>query len=42
MAHTLVHVTYNRVTHRLIVFAASNFALLFLWALVVKGLWAGV
>ena len=24
MAHTIVHLSYNRVTHRFIVFAASN------------------
>jgi hypothetical protein len=29
--HSLVHLTYNNVMHRLAIFAASNFALLVLW-----------
>jgi hypothetical protein len=29
--HSLIHLTYNNVMHRLIVFAASNVALLALW-----------
>lgn len=29
--HSLIHVSYNRVLHRFIVFAASNFVLVFLW-----------
>ena len=31
LAHSLIHVTYNRVLHRLIAFAASNVVLLTLW-----------
>lgn len=33
VAHSLVHLTYNHVIHRLAVFATSNFVLLALWAL---------
>jgi hypothetical protein len=36
--HSLVHLTYNHVMHRLAVFAASNFVLLALWALAGMGL----
>jgi hypothetical protein len=31
MAHSLVHVGYNNVVHRLLVFTASNFVLVKLW-----------
>lgn len=31
IAHSLVHLTYNNVFHRLAVFAASNLVLLVLW-----------
>lgn len=31
MLHSLVHIGYNNVIHRLLVFAASNFVLLMLW-----------
>ena len=31
LAHTLVHLTYNNVLHRLAAFAASNVVLLLLW-----------
>jgi hypothetical protein len=31
VAHSVVHLTYNRVTHRLVPFALSNFVLLALW-----------
>ncbi len=31
MVHTIVHLTYNNVFHRLAVFAASNLALLAMW-----------
>ena len=31
-AHTLVHLTYNNVLHRLGVYAASNVVLVVLWA----------
>ena len=30
-AHSAIHVTYNRVRHRLVVFAASNVVLVMLW-----------
>ena len=30
-AHSLVHLTYNRVRHRLIVYAASNVVLAMIW-----------
>lgn len=29
--HSLIHVSYNRVLHRFIVFAGSNFVLVFIW-----------
>lgn len=38
IVHSLVHITYNRVTHRLLVFAFSTFALLALWLVFIKGL----
>ena len=38
VGHSLVHITYNRVTHRLLVFAFSNFTLLALWLVFIKGL----
>ena len=31
LAHSAIHVTYNRVRHRLIAFAASNVLLIMLW-----------
>ena len=31
IGHSLIHLTYNRVVHRLAVFAASNVALVMLW-----------
>ena len=31
VAHSLIHLTYNRVVHRLSAFAASNVALVVLW-----------
>jgi hypothetical protein len=31
IAHTLIHVTYNNVNHRLYAFAASNLIALFMW-----------
>ena len=31
--HTLIHMTYNKVGHRLIPFALSNFVLMAMWAL---------
>lgn len=36
IVHSLVHMTYNQVTHRLAVFAASNLALIGLWVLLAK------
>ncbi len=38
IAHTLIHVTYNRVVHRLIAFALSNVILVMLWVRVVSAL----
>ncbi len=29
--HSAIHLTYNRVSHRALVFAASNVVLVFLW-----------
>jgi len=37
--HTLVHMTYNRVMHRLIPFALSNAVLIAMWAVFFVGLW---
>lgn len=31
IAHSLVHLSYNRVMHRLVFFALSNFVLTFIW-----------
>jgi hypothetical protein len=31
VAHSLIHLTYNRVGHRFLVFAASNIVLLVMW-----------
>ncbi len=31
LVHSAVHLTYNRLFHRLLSFAASNFALMALW-----------
>jgi hypothetical protein len=33
VVHSAIHLSYNRVIHRLIVFAASNFVLIALWVL---------
>ena len=38
VAHSLVHVTYNRVMHRFAAFAASNFVLVTMWVLVALAL----
>lgn len=38
MLHSLVHLTYNRILHRFLVFAASNLLLLILWARLVLAL----
>jgi len=34
VVHTLIHLLYNNVLHRLIAFAASNFVLVGIWAVV--------
>ena len=31
MLHSLVHLTYNRVVHRLTLFALSNFVVISMW-----------
>lgn len=36
--HTLIHMTYNKVVHRLIPFALSNFVLMAMWAAFFVGL----
>ena len=41
VAHSIVHLTYNNVIHRLIVFAISNTVLLVLWVVAGLGLAAG-
>ena len=33
IAHSLIHLSYNRVVHRLAAFTASNVALATLWAI---------
>ena len=33
IAHSVVHLSYNHVIHRLVVFAASNLVLVILWML---------
>lgn len=40
IVHTLVHVTYNNVFHRLSVFALSNLALTVFWILLAVALWS--
>lgn len=40
IAHTLVHVTYNNVFHRLTAFALSNFVLIALWIMLAVRLWS--
>jgi len=40
IVHTLVHVTYNNVFHRLSVFALSNLALTIFWILLAVALWS--
>ena len=36
IAHSAIHVTYNRVRHRLIVFAASNVVLVMFWTNLIR------
>ena len=38
LAHSAIHLTYNRVRHRLIAFAASNVALIMLWTNLLRAL----
>ena len=38
--HTLIHLLYNNVLHRLIAFAASNFVLVAIWAVVGMALYS--
>jgi hypothetical protein len=37
-AHSLVHLTYNKVRHRLVIYAASNVVLAMLWVRLVSAL----
>lgn len=37
--HSAIHVTYNRVIHRLILFAVSNFVLMALWVVFAVKVW---
>jgi len=37
--HSLVHVTYNKVLHRLVLFAVSNFVLMALWGVFAVQVW---
>jgi hypothetical protein len=38
--HSLIHLTYNKVGHRLLAFAASNFVLIALWVVFFVGRWS--
>lgn len=38
--HSLIHLTYNKVMHRLLAFAISNFILMALWGVFGLKLWA--
>lgn len=38
--HSLIHLSYNKVTHRLALFATSNFVLMAIWATAWRGLMA--
>jgi hypothetical protein len=38
IAHSAIHLTYNRVRHRLVAFAASNVALVMLWTNLARAL----
>lgn len=40
VVHSLIHVTYNQVMHRFAAFVASNFALIGLWVLLARALFA--
>jgi hypothetical protein len=39
--HSLIHLTYNKVSHRLAAFAGSNVVLVMLWTMVLRTLLAG-
>lgn len=41
VAHSLIHIGYNHVMHRLAAFALSNFALLAMWILAARALLPG-
>lgn len=36
VAHSLIHLTYNNVEHRLVAFAASNLALIVVWVIAIS------
>ena len=38
IVHSLIHITYNHVLHRFLAFAASNFVLLGMWALLARAI----
>jgi hypothetical protein len=38
VAHSVIHLTYNRVRHRLVAFAASNVVLVMLWTNLIRAL----
>ena len=38
LVHSAIHVTYNRVRHRLVAFGASNVALIMLWTNLLRAL----
>ncbi|RZI86659.1 MAG: hypothetical protein EOP38_00865 [Rubrivivax sp.] len=40
VAHSLVHLSYNHVVHRLVLFALSNFVAVGFWGRLAWGLWA--
>lgn len=40
--HSLIHVTYNRVTHRFAVYVASTLCVFLMWGLFAYGLWLNV
>jgi hypothetical protein len=42
IVHSLIHVTYNNVFHRLVAFALSNFVLISLWIMLLNRIWPTV
>ena len=40
VVHSIIHLSYNRVVHRLIAFVASNLALIVLWGLAAVGIFS--